>query len=340
MNNVINLVADYDLIIFDLDGVLYIGNQVVPGAASAVSQLQQHGTDVVYATNNASRSAEAVADLLSSLGIPAKANEVVTSAQAAATLVAERFAPGSPILVVGASALVDEVRGVGLRPVSTADAKPVAVVQGYGPEVGWSALAEASVAIRAGATWVATNVDRTLPSPRGPLPGNGALVAALATALDREPDAAVGKPGPLLFQRALSSGAVKPLVIGDRLDTDIEGAHGAGMDSLLVLTGVSTPAEVLAAVPHQRPTFILRDLEGLFAPQRPVVDADGAGWLATVDGGTLRLEGTGTPMDALRAMCTAWWSAEGTGGKSDSGLGPTIVAKDSSVAEILAQLDL
>jgi glycerol-1-phosphatase len=173
------------------------------------------------------------------------------------------------VLVVGAEALRAEVRDAGLVPVATADDRPEAVVQGYGPEVGWAQLAEASLAVRAGATWVATNTDRTLPSPRGPLPGNGSLVAVLRTALDRDPDVVVGKPEPALFHAAADrAGARRPLVVGDRLDTDIEGANRAGFDSLLVLTGVSTADELAKAPDGHRPTYVADDLGGLFSPPR------------------------------------------------------------------------
>jgi glycerol 3-phosphatase-2 len=145
------------------------------------------------------------------------------------------------------------------------------VVQGYGPKVGWEQLAEASVAIRGGAEWVATNTDRTLPSPRGPLPGNGSLVAVLVTALDRQPDVVVGKPEPTLFEQiARARGANRPLVVGDRIDTDIEGARRAGMDSLLVLTGVSQEADLANAPDGQHPTYVAANLTGLFASPEDV----------------------------------------------------------------------
>ncbi len=198
------LVDRYDLLMFDLDGVVYLGTEPVPGAVEAISRLRRRGTAVAYVTNNASRRAAEVSSLLNSLGVPAEPAQVTTSAQAAAVVLAERFAPGSAVLVVGSAALAAEVAAVGLRPVSGAGDSPAAVVQGYGPEVGWALLAEACVAVRAGAFWLATNPDRTLPSPRGPLPGNGALVAAVATALDRAPDLVVGKPAPTLFEQAIA----------------------------------------------------------------------------------------------------------------------------------------
>jgi HAD superfamily hydrolase (TIGR01450 family) len=263
----VDLAGRYDLVIFDLDGVLYLGDQVIPGAVAATARLRERGIAAAYATNNASRLASDVAKLLTSLGIPAGADEIVTSSRVSARLLAERLPSGAPVLVVGAPALAEEVRAVGLRPVDTAEAAPEIVLQGYGPEVGWHQLAEATVAIRAGATWIATNADLTLPSPRGPLPGNGALVAAIATALGRPPDTIVGKPDPALFVAAAGERQAKrPLVVGDRLDTDIEGANRAGMDSLLVFTGVSTADDLAAAPPERRPTYVAADLSALFEP--------------------------------------------------------------------------
>jgi len=259
------LVDGYDLVIADLDGVVYLGDRAIPGAVEAFAELRRRGVSVVFATNNASRRAAEVARLLTGLGIPTGETDVLTSAHAAAQAVAARQPAGTPVLVIGADALREEVEAAGLRPVDRADAAPPVVIQGYGPAVGWAELAEASVAIRSGATWVATNTDATLPSPRGPLPGNGALVAALRTALGREPDLVIGKPQPELFHAAArQAGAERPLVVGDRLDTDIAGARRAGMDSLLVLTGV-TDAELLRAAPaDRRPTHVAADLSGLF----------------------------------------------------------------------------
>jgi glycerol-1-phosphatase len=278
------LVDAYDLVIFDLDGVVYLGDQPVQGAPEALAKLRERGVPVAYATNNASRRAADVAALLASLGVPARPDEVTTSAQASASVLADRLPSGSPVLVVGAPALAAEIAELGLRPVDTAGDKPVAVVQGYGPKVGWEQLAEASVAIRGGASWVATNTDRTLPSPRGPLPGNGSLIAALATALDRGPDLVVGKPEPTLFRQiARGRGAHRPLVVGDRIDTDIEGANRAGMDSMLVLTGVSRSADLLKAPAEQHPTYVAQDLRGLFTKpdEVRVPDRDGSGSAGT-----------------------------------------------------------
>ena len=311
-----SLVDAYDLVIFDLDGVIYLIDKPIAGAAEAVERLRQEGTAIAYATNNASRRAPDVAALLTGMGVSATPDEVLTSAGAAAAMLAERLPVGAPVLVVGAEALRAEVRDAGLTPVERLEDEPVAVVQGFGPDVGWKILAEASLAVRGGALWMATNTDRTLPSPRGPLPGNGSLVGVLRTALDREPDVVVGKPAPALFETAASlSKARKPLAVGDRLDTDIEGAVGAGMDSLLVLTGVSGPAELLSAPPERRPTYVSADLSGLFgdasAARLPAGQDELGGWRLT-DG---RLDGSGDPVDALRLLTGFTWD----GGKAEAG---------------------
>ncbi|MFI0796565.1 HAD-IIA family hydrolase [Micromonospora rubida] len=330
------LVDGYSLVVFDLDGVIYLIDRPIPGAVAAVGRLRAEGRAVAYATNNASRRSSEVADLLSGMGVPATPEEVLTSAAASAELLAERLPAGAAVLVVGAEALRAEVGAVGLRPVSRADEAPAAVVQGYGPQVCWADLAEASLAVRAGAIWIATNTDRTLPSGRGPLPGNGSLVAVLRTALDREPDVVVGKPGPALFATAARrAGEGRTLVVGDRLDTDIEGARRAGLDSLLVLTGVSDVPELLAAAPERRPTYVSADLAGLFDPAA-VVRVPGApetgGWSATVAGdGALELTGAGRPLDALAALCVVAWAADA---------GPAVRAGSPEATEALTDLGL
>jgi glycerol 3-phosphatase-2 len=289
-----HLAGGYDLVIFDLDGVVFLIDKPIPGAAEAVERLRADATTIAFATNNASRRATEVASLLTGMGVSAEPAEVLTSAGASAALLAERLPAGAPVLVVGAEALLAEVRDAGLTP------------------VGWRVLAEAALAVRAGATWFATNADRTLPSPRGPLPGNGSLVAVLRTALDRDPDVVVGKPQPALFRTAATrSGAQRPLSIGDRLDTDIQGAVTAGMDSLLVLTGVSGPADLLSAPENRRPTYVAADLSALFRPAAearvPAAGGEAGGWQLSREGASATLKGSGEPVDALRLLCAATW---------------------------------
>jgi ribonucleotide monophosphatase NagD (HAD superfamily) len=203
---------------------------------------------------------------------------VITSSQAACRVLAERLPAGAPVLVVGGEGLRVAAVEAGLTVVASADDEPAAVVQGYAPDVGWRLFAEATVAINRGAFWLATNLDRTLPSARGPLPGNGSLVAAVRTATGVDPPAA-GKPDPAMHRESvLRSGAANPIVVGDRLDTDIEGAARVGCDSLLVLTGVTTAADLLAAPPGQRPSYLAAGLDGLLVPH-PAPARDGSdGW--------------------------------------------------------------
>jgi glycerol-1-phosphatase len=259
------LVDRYDLVILDIDGVVVLGDRPVAGAPESLARLRETGKTIRFATNNASRRASEVAELLVGLGIQASDREVLTSAAATAAVLGRELEAGAKVLVVGAEALAEEVAAQGLQVVASAEDGPVAVVQGFGPEVGWRHLTEACLAIRAGARWVATNADRTLPTARGVLPGNGSLIAALATALDRGPDLVVGKPQPELFLAAARDAAAqRSLVVGDRIDTDIAGARNAGMDSLLVLTGVSDMRALSLVPPEERPTYVAPDLSGLW----------------------------------------------------------------------------
>ncbi len=297
----------YDVLLLDLDGTVYRGADPVPGAVDA---LTVGGDRLFYVTNNASRRPGDVAAHLRDLGFPADESTVVTSSQSAARLLAGRVPAGSPVLVVGTEALAEEISGVGLTPVRSADERPVAVVQGHSPDTGWPILAEATLAIRSGALWVATNVDSTLPTERGLVLGNGSMVAAVRSATGAEPVVA-GKPAAPLLEDAISrSAAGRPLVVGDRLDTDIEGAVAVGADSLLVLTGVSTVAELLRAPVSQRPTYVADSLSCLDADVETLRVGFDAWWTATADGRDLHLETTGPvdPMAALRAVLPVAWA--------------------------------
>jgi hypothetical protein len=191
----------------------------------------------------------------------------------------------------------------------------VAVLQGLSQDLGWRDLAEACVAIRAGALWVACNVDATLPTERGLLPGNGALVAAVAAATDAHPLIA-GKPArPLMDDAIRATAATHPLAIGDRLDTDIAGATNAGIDALLVLTGVSTPADLLAAPPDQRPRYVAADLHSVRTPATDLEIAPRPDWQVDMMDSHPHLRHTGSnpepdPLPALRSLCTAWWATQ------------------------------
>lgn len=279
---------------------------------------------VAFVTNNASRRPEAIAATLQELGVVARPADVVTSAQGAAWLLTERLPPAARILTVGTSALADAVAAAGFRTVSAAGDHPQAVVMGYDPTMDYPRLAEAALAVRAGALFVATNTDNTMPSPRGLVPGNGALVAAVVTATGCEPLVA-GKPQLPLHAAAVErTGARRPLVVGDRLDTDVEGAVAADTPALLVFSGVSTPADLLAAPPARRPAFLSVDLRGLLQAHPAVtVDNDGVatcrGWQARLrsdvvevsgpDGGPVPDRDDERALDWLRAAVTVAWAA-------------------------------
>ncbi len=299
----------YDVALLDLDGVVYLGPTPVTAAPEALAAARAAGMRLAFVTNNASRTAEAVAELLRGMGVQADAAEVVTSSQAACHVLAERLPAGAPVLVVGGEGLQREAADRGFKVVASADDEPAAVVQGYGAQVGWRELAEVAVAVRRGAWWVATNLDLTIPSVRGPLPGNGSLVGVVTAVTGQEPQV-TGKPDPAMHRESVQrSGARDPLVVGDRLDTDVAGASRVGCDSLLVLTGVTTPADLLGAGPDQRPTYVAAGLDGLLEPyEAPVPDGDGwtcGGWTVTSD---LRLSGSGDDLLALRALCAAAWA--------------------------------
>ncbi|GAB3149219.1 HAD-IIA family hydrolase [Amycolatopsis stemonae] len=303
------LLAAYDAVLFDLDGTVYHGTRVIPGAPETVRAAREHGTPVRFVTNNASKAPAEVVDHLTGLGMPAEADEVHTSAQAGVQLLKERLDAGVEVLVVGTESLAEEVAQAGLTPVRENAESVQAVVQGHSPDNTWAALAEACLAIRAGALWVACNVDATLPSERGLLPGNGSMVAALRTATDVVPLVA-GKPEPLLFETAArSAGADKPLVVGDRLDTDIAGAVAAGIDSLVVLSGVATPKQLIEATPAERGTYLAQDLTALTSPAEDLKIGPRPGWTVTVRDDALVAAGDGDDLDLLRALCHAAWES-------------------------------
>ncbi len=251
-----------DVIFADLDGVIYKGTNAVPFAVEALVSATSHSR-LAYITNNASRTPEAVAEHLRELGLPATAADVVNSPQAAVKLLATLVPAGSVILVIGGEGLITEVENAGFVVTFSAEDEPAAVIQGFAPHLGWADLAEASFALHSGIPWVATNTDWTIPVARGIAPGNGTLVSAVHLAVGRLPVFA-GKPEKAIFDYARERFAASdPLVIGDRLDTDILGANRAGMRSALVLTGIDQAKQVLAADETMRPTYILDDLRQL-----------------------------------------------------------------------------
>ncbi|MFJ6679723.1 HAD-IIA family hydrolase [Microbacterium sp. NPDC091382] len=306
-----------DLVLADLDGVVYAGDAAIPHAVASLTR-SRHDRPLAYITNNASRRDSVVASHLTELGLATEPHEVVTSPQAAVRLLRDKVPSGVTILVVGGDGLVFELEKAGYTVTRSADDGPAAVVQGFAPEVGWAQLAEAAYALalpeeEGGIPWIATNTDWTIPQSRGVAPGNGTLVSAVHTAVGRLATVA-GKPERPIFDEAVARfGARHPLFIGDRLDTDIAGAQAAGIDSVLVLTGIDRPKHVLAAPNSSRPTFIVGDLRELHEPYPETIVK---GEVTTVGSASVRIDGPDVrivaegdrPIDLLRAGAAAIWA--------------------------------
>jgi glycerol 3-phosphatase-2 len=326
------LIEGFDGIVCDLDGVVYRGHEAVPHAVESLLSALSAGVPVVYATNNASRAPAEVSAHLEALGLPGPVSRVVTSAQAGARHVAQRCPPGSRVLAVGGPGVTLALEEAGLLPVAAQarrlDQPVVAVLQGYGAQVAWTDLAEAAYAVQAGALWVATNIDSTLPTARGLAPGNGALVGAVRRAVSVDP-VVVGKPFTPLYDLSVSvlgTSIGRTLAIGDRLDTDIVGATAAGMDSLFVFGGVHGWMDVAGADPGARPRYVATDLRSLHSTYaEPIQDlADASRWVcgeaeAWVSAyGDLVVSQAGALNDRLRAALRALWCAgDARGGPMD-----------------------
>lgn len=301
------LLDRYDLMMFDLDGVVYVGSQQIEGVAEIITEVRAAGHGVAFVTNNASRTPDKVAAKLTSMGVPAQAADVVTSAQAAARMLRDRFGAGAPVVLLGAAGLDAALRAEELEPVTVDNPEAVALSTGYSPDAIWRDIMRAAVRVRGGLPWVASNTDSTIPTDYGLAPGHGVLVGMLQRFTGVDPLVA-GKPQRPLFDETVRRvGGTRPLMIGDRLDTDIEGAHNAGVDSLLVLTGVSGLAELVAAPPALRPTYISPDLRGLLVPHAaPVLDTSSGAATFTVGGWTGRVE-TGELVVTGAGEVAGWW---------------------------------
>ncbi len=310
------LVDVYDCAMLDLDGVVYVGGEAVTGVPDVLRRARDAGMTLAFVTNNAARTPGAVAENLRRIGVDADDRDVVTSAQAAAREVSNLVPTGSKVLVVGGEGLEEALRAHELEPVDSDREEPAAVVQGFHPGVGWTLLAEGGYALRRGVPWVASNLDVTVPTSRGIAPGNGALVEALAVAVGRRPDVVAGKPfRPLFDETVLRTSSRRPIVIGDRLDTDIEGAVTCGADSLLVMTGVTDVHALCRASSTSRPDYVSWTMEGLLTPHpAPRLDGDGtcslSGWVVGTNDDVLVIRRTGDDAgDGLRAVAMAAWHA-------------------------------
>lgn len=304
------VVEDHDLVMFDLDGVVYVGGEAIDGVSERIERVRDLDVHVAFVTNNASRTPDDVAAKLKGLGVHAEPTDVVTSAQAAARLLAEQHGEGAKILALGGKGLLAALVEAGLVPVDEPDGA-AAVASGYGPDVRWRDIMRVATLVRDGLPYVASNTDMTIPTPYGLAPGHGVLVETISRFAGVTPVVA-GKPEkPLMEETVRRVGGERPLMVGDRLDTDMEGAHAIGVPSLLVLTGVSWLEDLAGASPERRPTYIATTLEGLFEPQPVPSTTDGTtelgGWSATVDEGRLAVTGSGSDSDWWRVAATACW---------------------------------
>lgn len=307
------LISGFDAVLADLDGVVYAGAGAIDNAVESFNALAEVEVSLAFITNNAGRSPMAVAAHLRQLGVNTSAERVFGSADAGSEMLARELDPGSKVLVVGSPYLRECVTVRGMEVVESHEDNPAAVIQGFYPEVSWKHLAEASYAIAGGATWVATNTDLTIPRAEGFAPGNGSLVNAVKAATGVTPKVA-GKPQSYLFTRAAERlDSRKPLVVGDRLDTDILGSNRAGFSSALVLTGVDTPRTALGAPADQRPNYLIRSLADFYRPY-PTTEILGYGVqvgdaVARVKDQAIEVSGAESDLDGWRAACHAWWLA-------------------------------
>ena len=305
----------YDTLLADLDGVVYEGKQAIHNAVESINALQSAGVAVGYVTNNSSRKPQTIAEQLVGFGLHAKPQEIIGSAQTGTELLATLIPAGSKVLVVGGEGLRSRVAASGFVVVDSADDSPAGVIQGFAPDVAWKHLAEAAFAIQNGAKWVATNSDWTLPQERGMAPGNGTLVSAVHTAVGQLPLVA-GKPEPAIFHTALRQFETHAaLFVGDRIDTDITGANRAGIDSALVMTGVSTRKELLGIKPEGRPRYVLSDLSELLTdyvePKKTKRGfACGTAEVELLANKVVVTHGDPKSLDALKAACATIWSSD------------------------------
>ncbi|MFL0459284.1 HAD-IIA family hydrolase [Kytococcus sedentarius] len=256
-------------VVCDVDGVVHAGERVFTEAVEALNAWMAAGLGVVFVTNNASRAPEELAARLTEDGVDVGVDQVLTGAMAGAHVVAEQVPAGSSVFVAGSEALARATAHAGLVPTDD-PLEAAAVVQGYAPSMTYQRLHDAARAVTAGAVWVATNRDLTLPTAWGQAPGNGAYVAAVARATGQEPLVAC-KPEGAVYAMALERlgcNADEAVAIGDRLETDVAGANRAGLHSVLVTTGVHGARDVedLLAVggdADQQPDHLVTSLAAL-----------------------------------------------------------------------------
>lgn len=267
------------LVIFDLDGVIYRGRQPVPGAVALVAALRERGLLIRFATNNSMATRAMYVPRLVEMGIPAELDEIVTSTSATIDHLEAHLPQVHTVLSVGAAGMVEELQAAGFAATAAADAVDAdydggplsvsydAVVAGLDPSFDFRRMAAATTAIRSGARFIATNADLRYPTPSGFLPGAGSIVAALQAASGQEP-LVIGKPEPGIFTAILERAGVEAsdaVAIGDNPDADVVAAHRAGIDSILVLTGVADAALAATLTGERQPDHVADNPQGVAA---------------------------------------------------------------------------
>lgn len=255
-------------LILDMDGVLWRGETPMPGLAPFFDTLQSLNIGFALATNNATKTTDLYVQKLARFGVNVDPEQIVTSSEAAATYLHTHFHPGTRVYVVGEVGLQQAVAAQGFQPVTELDYTRLnghipAVIVGLTRQVTYNEMACASLLIQRGATFIATNPDVTYPSEYGELPGAGAVVAFVAAASGTEP-ILIGKPGPILFQEALrrlNADPVTTAMVGDRLETDIAGGQALGLQTILVLSGISGRADITRT--NINPDYIFDDITAL-----------------------------------------------------------------------------
>lgn len=326
----------YKNLLVDLDGVTYLGDKPIENAAESLKEAANAGGSICYVTNNAARPPQHVVDKLASVGISATVEQVYTAALDGVETLVDKLPPGAKVLAIGGEGVFAALRDAGFEIVESAEDKPAAVLQGLGFEVSWKELSEAAYAVNDGALFVGTNGDASLPTSRGFAVGNGSLIAAVENATGKRA-LLCGKPFPEIYLRARKRlGEGLCLAIGDRLDTDVVGAKEAKIPSLLVLTGVTKPRDVVLAPPTQRPEFVGLDLSDLLRDsERPRLGEYGwwtcEGRHARIRHGRIEIrgleeisDGTEISLAEFKALCAAAWYVREQGGRVDC---PHIVVK-------------
>ncbi len=252
----------YKLVIFDMDGVIYRGPEVIPGVPETIKKLKDRGIKVVFNTNNSTSSRQMYVERFAKMGITVVPEEIFTSAYIAALALARAYPPATKVFVVGEVGLVKEMELAGFKPTQDpADLEGVGfVIAGLDREFTYTRLKAAMHAILRGANFYATNEDITWPMAEELWPGAGTMVAAIATAVGRRPEKVFGKPSAAAIDLILQQYKLSPkdvLSVGDRFETDMAAGNAAHTDTLLVLTGIGTRVEVSKQPKATRPTYVL-----------------------------------------------------------------------------------